>query len=57
MQCYSYRDIRLFRPLFFQLFELAVPTSMADAPANINSMASVAFMIPPNPTIGIFTAW
>ena len=23
----------------------------------INSTASVAFMIPPNPTIGIFTAW
>ena len=36
---------------------LRIPTSMADAPANINSTASVAFMIPPNPTIGIFTAW
>ena len=30
---------------------------MAEAPAKRNSMASRAFMIPPKPTTGIFTAW
>ena len=37
--------------------KLAVPISMAEAPAKRNSMASRAFMIPPKPTTGIFTAW
>lgn len=36
--------------------KLAVPISMAEAPAKRNSMASRAFMIPPKPTTGIFTA-
>src|SRR5574344_851614 len=36
--------------------KLAVPISTAVAPASKNSTASVAFMIPPKPTMGIWTA-
>lgn len=36
--------------------KLAVPISMAEAPARKNSTASVALEIPPKPTTGIFTA-
>ena len=36
--------------------KLAVPISIAVAPAMINSMASSAVMIPPRPTTGILTA-
>ena len=36
--------------------KLAVPTCMDVAPARKNSMASVAFIIPPIPTMGILTA-
>lgn len=36
--------------------KLAVPTSMADAPAMMNSKASLPFMMPPRPITGISTA-
>ena len=36
--------------------KLAVPISIAVAPHIKNSMASLAFEIPPKPTTGIFTA-
>ena len=36
--------------------KLAVPISTAVAPAMRNSMASVAFMMPPRPTTGMLTA-
>ena len=36
--------------------KLAVPISMADAPTIRNSIASLAVMMPPSPTTGIFTA-
>ena len=36
--------------------KLAVPISIADAPASKNSTASVADEMPPNPITGIFTA-
>ena len=36
--------------------KLAVPICMAVAPHIINSMASLAFIIPPRPMTGIFTA-
>ena len=37
--------------------KLAVPISIAVAPAMRNSMASSAVMMPPSPTTGIFTAF
>lgn len=37
--------------------KLAVPTSMAVAPARMNSIASRPFMIPPKPITGMFTAF
>lgn len=36
--------------------KLAVPTCIAEAPANMNSIASRPFMIPPNPITGMLTA-
>ena len=36
--------------------KLAVPISIAEAPASMNSIASVADEMPPNPITGIFTA-
>ena len=39
-----------------RVIKFAVPTDTAVAPARINSIASLAFAIPPIPIIGTFTA-